>query len=105
MIFIFLAFGKAILIRKHLKCEETYSQLPSFIKNWYECKGWRDIESNPDVILLEELKWLNKNILIINERFGRNSENNLWNYNCFYDLSQFLIFVEKNDWELRICEE
>lgn len=93
------------LIRELMNCEENYTQLPNFIKNWNECKGWSDIESNPDVITKEELKWLNKNIPIINEQFRHDSEKSVWNYNCFYDLSQFLSFVEKNDWELRICEE
>lgn len=92
-------------MREILKCEIEYLSLPNFIRNWYECKGWCDIESNPEVISTPNLNWFVEKIKAVNEDLNYSLDLRDWNYDCFYNLNKFLSFVKLNDWELRICEE
>lgn len=43
----------------HLLLDTTaYAQLPSFVRNWNECKGWSDIRNVPERIPSNDLEWL-----------------------------------------------
>ncbi len=93
------------LIREFIDNKNEYKELPTFIKNWNECKGWCDVDSIEDVISDDELKWLLTIIPIINENHKKESKKSVWDYNCINDLLIFLNFVNNNEWELRISEE
>ena len=93
------------LIRKLIGNQNNYQELPKFIKNWYECKGWWGVDFIEDVILETELKWLLEIIPIINDNQKKALKEDIWESNCINDLIIFLNFVNKNDWELRISEE
>lgn len=93
------------LIRELIDNKNEYRELPAFIKNWNECKGWRDLDSIEDVISDDELEWLLTIIPIINDNHKKESKNSVWDYNCINGLSIFLNFVKNNEWELRISEE
>lgn len=93
------------LIRELIDSEKEYQELPRFIKNWNECKGWCDIEAIEDLISENELEWLLTIIPIINDNYRQESKKGVWDYNCIKDLLSFLSFVKNNNWELRISEE
>ena len=93
------------LIRELIDNKKEYRELPVFIINWNECKGWRDLDSIEDVISDDELEWLLTIIPIINDYHKKESKNSVWDYNCINDLLIFLNFVKNNKWELRISEE
>ncbi|MEN2401628.1 hypothetical protein GKZ90_0017695 [Flavobacterium sp. MC2016-06] len=96
----FDSFIRALIVNK-----KEYQELPNFIKNWYECKGWRDIESIAELITENELDWIIKIIPEIIEQYRQSPQIGIWDDNCINDLSRFLNFVKNNNWELRICEE
>ncbi|OOV25764.1 hypothetical protein BXU11_13905 [Flavobacterium sp. LM5] len=96
----FDSFVRELIVRK-----KEYQELPNFIKNWYECKGWRDIESIEDLITENELEWLISLVPEINEQHKQNLQESVWDYDCINDLLEFFIFIKNNSWELRICEE
>ncbi len=85
--------------------QKEYEDLPNFIKNWNECKGWCGIDPKEDIILENELDWLLSNIPIINENHQKDPENCVWDNNCINDLLIFLNFVKTKAWELRVSEE
>ena len=85
--------------------KKEYQELPNFIKNWNECRGWRDIESSEDLITENELEWLISIVPEINEQHKQNLQESVWDYDCINDLLEFFIFIKNNSWELRICEE
>jgi len=93
------------LIRELIDLKKDYKKLPKFIKNWNECKGWRDVDSIEDIILENELDWLLTVIPIINENHKNKSKKSVWDNDCIKDLLIYLDFVKKNKWELRISEE
>ena len=93
------------LIRELIINKNEYKELPMFIRNWNECKGWRDIDSIEDVILDNELEWLLTIIPTINKNHKEESKKSVWDYNCINDLLIFLNFVKMKEWELRISEE
>ena len=95
----------ASLIQELIDNKKEYGELPKFIRNWNECKGWCDVDSIEDVILENELEWLLSIIPIINDNHNKEPKNSVWDNNCINDLLIFLNFVKTKEWELRISEE
>ncbi|WP_281233456.1 hypothetical protein [Flavobacterium gelatinilyticum] len=95
--------GYFSVIMTDLTDSHIYSDLPAFIKNWNEGKGW-DWDDDAELIDEYDLDWLIITIKEILPKYKNGVYDKLENhFKCFSDLVIFLEFVKNNNFELRIC--
>lgn len=90
------------IVMDELITNSDYSELPEFVRDWNECKGWA-WEKYVELITNDELSWFIVKLNEIKSRFEKEYKKDLVGHiNCMTDLIFFLHFVKEKDMELRI---
>lgn len=93
------------IMKELIDFTQNYNDLPQFIKNWNECKGWCSLDSQSELISATDIDCLFENLIILNEKMNKDIAKGLWDINCVTDFILFLDFVKSNNWKLCIREE
>lgn len=80
----------------------SYPELPKFLQNYNECKGYCDLDSRPELIPSDDILKFN---LLLDHYLKNENPTISGTKECLSDLILFLKYVIREENELRIAEE